>query len=135
MGSGADDVPYPGADARWLLAKWRSDGSIRNTLSTRQRRPHWRSGRRLEIRWQVEQGYQQLKEELRLDHFCGRSWPGSHHHAALCFLTCGFLALEHARGIATALDDGDEIDSLCQSASLTTTTTRPHRRLTLRLTP
>jgi hypothetical protein len=33
------------------------------------------------------------------------------------------------------LDDGDEIDSLCQSASLTTTTTRPHRRLTLRLTP
>ena len=61
-------------------------------------------------RWQVEQGYQQLKEELGLDHFEGRSWPGFHHHAALCFLAYGFLALERARGTATALDAADETD-------------------------
>src|SRR6266566_3579614 len=41
----------------------------------------------------------------------GRAWPGFHHHAALCFLAYGFLALERARGTATALDDLDETDS------------------------
>jgi len=56
-------------------------------------------------RWQVEQGYQQLKEELGLDHFEGRSWPGFHHHATLCFLAYGFLALERAGGMPTALDE------------------------------
>ena len=56
-------------------------------------------------RWHVEQGYQQLKEELGLDHFEGRSWPGFHHHATMCFLAYGFLALERLRGTATALDD------------------------------
>jgi len=42
-------------------------------------------------RWQVEQGYQQLKEELGLDHFEGRSWYGLHHHLTLCFMAYGFL--------------------------------------------
>jgi len=44
-------------------------------------------------RWKVEQGYQQLKEELGLDHFEGRSWPGLHHHITLCFMAYGFLIL------------------------------------------
>jgi SRSO17 transposase len=44
-------------------------------------------------RWKVEQGYQQLKEELGLDHFEGRSWPGFHHHVTLCFLAYAFLLL------------------------------------------
>lgn len=42
-------------------------------------------------RWKVEQGYQQLKEELGLDHFEGRSWAGLHHHIALCFMAFSFL--------------------------------------------
>lgn len=37
-------------------------------------------------RWAIEQGYQQLKEELGLDHFEGRTWRGLHHHLTLCFL-------------------------------------------------
>lgn len=44
-------------------------------------------------RWMVEQGYQQLKEELGLGHFEGRSWAGLHHHIALCFLAFCFLVL------------------------------------------
>jgi len=31
-------------------------------------------------RWKIEQDYQQLKEELGLDHYEGRSWTGWHHH-------------------------------------------------------
>jgi SRSO17 transposase len=44
-------------------------------------------------RYKVEQGYQQLKEELGLDHFEGRSWQGLHHHMTLCFMAYGFLLL------------------------------------------
>lgn len=44
-------------------------------------------------RWKVEQGYQQLKEELGLDHFEGRSWQGLHHHIALCFMAYDFLQI------------------------------------------
>jgi FOG: Transposase len=48
-------------------------------------------------RWQVEQGYRQMKEELGLDHFEGRSWRGLHHHLRLCFMAYAFLRLVQAR--------------------------------------
>jgi SRSO17 transposase len=48
-------------------------------------------------RWPVEQGYQQLKEALGLDHFEGRSGHGFHRHAALVMLAYGFLTLERLR--------------------------------------
>lgn len=44
-------------------------------------------------RWAIEQGYQQLKEELGLDHYEGRSWPGFHHHVSLCFMAYDYLLL------------------------------------------
>jgi SRSO17 transposase len=45
-------------------------------------------------RFWIEQGYQQLKEELGLDHHEGRSWPGWHRHVLLVFLAFGYLALQ-----------------------------------------
>jgi len=50
-------------------------------------------------RWKIEQGYQQMKEELGLDHFEGRGWRGFHHHCALVMLAFGFLALEQRRAV------------------------------------
>lgn len=44
-------------------------------------------------RWEIEQGYQQLKEELGMDHFEGRSWGGLHRHLTLCFMAYAFLTL------------------------------------------
>ena len=112
MGRAAEDVPDPAAEARWLLVEWRTDGSIRYALSNLPETATLEEAVGVwKTRWQVEQGYQQLKEELGLDHFEGRSWPGFHHHAALCFLAYGFLALERARGTATMLDDSDANDS------------------------
>src|SRR3546814_1721365 len=35
----------------------------------------------IKARWICEQAHQQLKEELGLDHFEGRSWVGLHRHA------------------------------------------------------
>ena len=48
-------------------------------------------------RWKVEQDYQQLKEELGLDHYEGRSWSGWHHHVTLVMLAHSFLTLETLR--------------------------------------
>lgn len=53
--------------------------------------------RLLKSRWPVEQGYQQLKEELGIDHFEGRSWVGFHHHVCMAVLAYGFLELERRR--------------------------------------
>jgi SRSO17 transposase len=48
-------------------------------------------------RWRIEQDYQQLKEELGLDHFEGRSWRGWHRHVTMVMLAHAFLRLEQAR--------------------------------------
>ena len=46
------------------------------------------------IRWWIEQGYQQLKDELGLDHYEGRTWQGWNHHVTMTMLAFGFLTLE-----------------------------------------
>ncbi|MET0622205.1 MAG: IS701 family transposase [Pyrinomonadaceae bacterium] len=83
----------PGAE-RWLLIERLSDGTVKYYLSNAGRRA---SVRQLMLwaheRWKIEQGYQQLKEELGLDHFEGRSWRGLHHHLTLCFMAYCFLQL------------------------------------------
>src|SRR5207302_6043564 len=73
-GRAADDVPDLESEARWLLVEWRTDGSIRYALSNLPAEtPMLEAVGLWKTRWQVEQGYQQLKEELGLDHFEGRS--------------------------------------------------------------
>jgi SRSO17 transposase len=42
-------------------------------------------------RYWIEHGYQQLKEELGLDHHEGRSWTGWHRHVLLTSLAYGYL--------------------------------------------
>jgi SRSO17 transposase len=86
------------AEPLWLLIEEQADGKIKYAFSnlpagtSRIRAVRlWRS------RWPVEQGYQQMKEELGLDHFEGRSWRGFHHHVGLVMLAYGFLALEQNR--------------------------------------
>ncbi len=49
------------------------------------------------IRWWVEQNYQQLKDDLGLDHFEGRSWAGWHHHVTLAMTAFDFLVMEGFR--------------------------------------
>jgi SRSO17 transposase len=49
------------------------------------------------IRWRIEQSYQQLKEELGLDHYEGRRYRGWHHHVTMTMLAYGFLLLETLR--------------------------------------
>jgi SRSO17 transposase len=48
-------------------------------------------------RWAIEQQYQELKDELGLDHFEGRSWPGWQRHVVLTALTYTWLQAERRR--------------------------------------
>ena len=48
-------------------------------------------------RWAIELQYRDLKSELGLDHFEGRSYPGWNHHAVLAAMTFNFLQLERRR--------------------------------------
>jgi SRSO17 transposase len=103
----ADAIPDAEATARWLLVELRKDGTIKYALSNlppdttlEQAVSCWKE------RWQVERGYEQLKAELGLDHFEGRSWPGFHHHAAMTFLAYGFLALERQQAQDAQAADG-----------------------------
>jgi SRSO17 transposase len=50
------------------------------------------------LRWRIERDYQELKQELGLGHFEGRSWRGFHHHATLCIAAYGFLLAERLAG-------------------------------------
>ena len=84
-----------GAAPIWLLIEEQADGKLKFAFSNLPAGTSCQQAVRLwKSRWPVEQGYQQLKEELGLDHFEGRSWRGFHHHACLTFLAYGFLALE-----------------------------------------
>src|SRR5918995_1082146 len=48
------------------------------------------------MRWRIERDYQELKQELGLDHVEGRGWGGFHHHATLCIAAYGFLVRERS---------------------------------------
>jgi SRSO17 transposase len=81
----------PGA-LRWLLIEQLGDGTFKYHLSNLPEDTSLEELVRLaHQRWAIEQNHQQLKEELGLDHFEGRSWRGLHHHLTLCFLAFCFL--------------------------------------------
>src|SRR3954453_8429561 len=87
-----------GAEPIWLLIEEQADGKLKYPFSTLPAgTSRIRAVRLWRSRWPVELGYQQMKEELGLDHHEGRSWRGFHHHACLVMLAFGFLTLEKRR--------------------------------------
>jgi SRSO17 transposase len=85
----------PGA-AAWLVCERRTTGDQKYYLTNHPARTSLRTlARAIKARWSCEQGHQQLKEELGLDHFEGRSWLGLHHHALLTMIAFAFL--QHRR--------------------------------------
>ena len=84
--------------------------------------------RAIKARWACEQAHQQLKDELGLDHFEGRSWLGLHHHALLTLMA--FAWLQHHR-LLSAAQAGGKISSEKTRASPTADAARGaprHRR-------
>lgn len=88
----------PPAEEQWLLCGWpSSEKEPKFYLSTSPAHLTLRGLVRMtKLRWRVERDYQELKGEIGLDHFEGRTWRGFHHHATLCAVAHGFLALRRA---------------------------------------
>jgi len=91
----ANNRHLPG-DEVWLVGEWRSSGERKYYLSNLPPRTSLRAlAAAIKARWVCEQGHQQLKQELGLGHFEGRSWTGLHRHA---LMTCmAFAYLQHRR--------------------------------------
>ena len=49
------------------------------------------------LRWRIERDYQELKQEIGLGHYEGRTWRGFHHHGTLAIAAYGFLISERER--------------------------------------
>jgi len=85
----------PGEEA-WLVGEHRASGERKYYLSNLPADASLEAlAALIKARWVCEQLHQQLKDELGLDHFEGRSWRGLHHHALLCLLAFAFL--QHLR--------------------------------------
>src|SRR5580704_639316 len=85
----------PGEEA-WLIGEHRSSGEKKYYLANLPAATDLRTlAATIKARWICEQAHQQLKEELGLDHFEGRSWQGLHRHALMTMIAYAFL--QHRR--------------------------------------
>src|SRR5262249_46106756 len=89
----------PGDEA-WLIGEHRMSGEKKYYLANLPAKTDLRTlAATIKARWICEQAHQQMKEELGLDHFEGRSWQGLHRHALMTMIAYAFL--QHRR-LATA---------------------------------
>jgi SRSO17 transposase len=95
-----DGVPLSERETQWLIIEWPEGdaGPSKFVLSTLPRRMTKKQiVRILKERWRTERMYQDLKGELGLDHFEGRSFPGWHHHISVVLCCAAFIIAEQAR--------------------------------------
>ncbi len=89
-------------DEVWLVGERRATGERKYYLANLPAdAPLEMLAATIKARWVCEQAHQQLKEELGLDHFEGRSWTGLHRHALMTLIAFAFLQhlrLEQAGG-------------------------------------
>ncbi len=91
--NGAEQEPRE----EWLICEWPAnhehptDYWISNLPADT---PPEQLARLARMRWKIELDYKQLKGQLGLDHYEGRSWLGWYHHTALVTAAHGFLTLE-----------------------------------------
>jgi SRSO17 transposase len=79
-------------DEVWLVGERRSTGEQKYYVSNLPADATIKTlAATIKARWVCEQAHQQLKEELGLDHFEGRSWTGLHRHALMTMIAYAFL--------------------------------------------
>lgn len=92
----------PGDQEVWLVGEQRASGEQKYYLSNLPSDTSLKTlAAAIKARWICEQAHQQLKEELGLDHFEGRSWTGLHRHCLMAMIAFAFLQsqrLKKAKG-------------------------------------
>ena len=100
-----DGVPLAQREIQWLVIEWPHSELApgKFVLSTLPRRMAKKKlVRILKERWRTERMYEDLKNELGLDHFEGRSFPGWHHHVSVVLCCAAFIVAEQARFFSPA---------------------------------
>ena len=123
----------PGEQEVWLIGERRTTGEQKYYLSNLPADTTLKAlAAAIKARWICEQAHQQLKEELGLDHFEGRSWTGLHRHCLMAMIAFAFLQSRRlqaagrkkkSRGATATADDAGHQASHPQT--LRTPTTRP----------
>ncbi len=81
----------PGEEV-WIIGECRSTGEQKYYISNLPADTSLKTlAAAVKARWICEQAHQQLKEELGLDHFEGRSWTGLHRHTLMTMIAYAFL--------------------------------------------
>lgn len=87
-------------DPQWLLIEWPHDeddpthfvlSTLPKTMSIKEMIGT------LKNRWRIERSYEDLKGQLGLDHYEGRSFVGWHHHVTVVLCCYAFLVAERSR--------------------------------------
>ena len=92
-----DGIALADREPLWLVAEWLENepAPTKFTLTTLPRRMSRKQiVRILKERWRTERMYEDLKGELGLDHFEGRSFPGWHHHISVVLCCYAFVVSE-----------------------------------------
>jgi SRSO17 transposase len=95
-----DGIPLADREPLWLVAEWLDgeDKPSKFLLTTLARRMSRKQIVRIcKERWRTERMYEDLKGELGLDHFEGRSFPGWHHHISVVLCCYAFVVAERCR--------------------------------------
>jgi SRSO17 transposase len=86
----------PPGDEEWLVWQWPKgkDQPTKYWMATlSDKTPLKQIVYLAKLRWRIERDYQEMKQEVGLTHFEGRTWRGFHHHATLCMAAHAFLVL------------------------------------------
>jgi SRSO17 transposase len=95
-----DGIALEDREPLWLVAEWLEgeDKPTKFLLTTLARRMSRKQIVRIcKERWRTERMYEDLKGELGLDHFEGRSFPGWHHHVSVVLCCFAFVVAERVR--------------------------------------
>ena len=87
-------------DEEWLVIEWPASAAEPTKYwlsSAPQTAPAEDLVRLIKLRWRIERDFEEMKDEIGIDHYEGRSWRGFHHHGVLCIAAYAFLAAERAR--------------------------------------
>lgn len=105
-----DGMPIEDREAVWLLIEWPHDeiSPTKFMLTTLPRKMSKKElVRHIKERWRTERMYEDLKGELGLDHFEGRSFRGWHHHVSVVICCYAFVVAERARAFPPSATGAD----------------------------
>lgn len=103
----------------WLVMEW-PEGESHPTkfilTSLRRRMSKKEIVRVLQERWRTERAYEELKGELGLDHFEGRTFTGWHHHISVVLCCYAFIVSERVRRFPPSPRRQNQADPFARAA-------------------